>query len=111
MSPISEKEAKCMDDISNHSSERNFSEEGQDGRDSKMFNSLVSPEKIPVRCQITEEEAKKLEEQKRISLISMEIPNDEQMEEDELFSNLDIPDDHMDKRESFGRLTEKIKES
>ena len=47
MSPISDDRKKYMNDISNDSDDKNFSDEGQDGRDSKMYNSMISPDKIP----------------------------------------------------------------
>ena len=59
MSPISDGHEKYINDISNDSEDRNFSDEGQDGRDSKMYNSLITPEKTPAKIQISEEEAKK----------------------------------------------------
>ena len=81
MSPTSNDDHKCMDDISNNSSERNLSDEGQEGRDTMMYNSLVSPAKMPARGIDYNEEAKnaiEAEEKKRISLISMEMPKDDE---------------------------------
>lgn len=93
-----------MDDISNNSAERNFSEEGQDGRDTGMFNSLVSPDKIPSK---DNDNSNYLNLNKRVSEV-IEIPSEERMDENELFSNLDIPaDTNAEKRESFGRLSER----
>ena len=77
-----------------------------------MYNSLISPAKIPGQ----EEESKKslALAAKRVSEV-VEFPsNDEEIDENELFSNLAIPDDNTDtelKRESFGRLTEKLNEN
>lgn len=75
-----------------------------------MYNSLISPAKIPGQ----EEESKMPLNAKRVSEV-VEFPsNDEEIDENELFSNLAIPDDNTNtelKRESFGRLTEKIHEN
>ena len=61
MSPTSNEDHKCMDDISNNSSERNLSDEGQEGRDTMMYNSLVSPAKMPARGIDYNEEVKNAE--------------------------------------------------
>ena len=74
-----------------------------------MYNSLISPAKIPGQ----EEESKMPLNKPRISEV-VEFPNnEEEIDENELFSNLTIPEGNTDtelKRESFGRLTEKINE-
>ena len=107
MSPISDDHKKVMNDISNDSDESHSLEEN-DGRDSKMYNSLISPAKPP-----GEEESKVclINPATRISEV-VEFPNDEdEIDGDELFSSLAVPDDSDFKRESFGRLTEKLVEN
>lgn len=73
---------------------------------------MISPAKIPDKAETESEEAK-ISEAKRLSEV-LEIPGagEEFMNENELFSNLDIAaSDDFDKRESFGRLTEQINEN
>lgn len=69
-----------------------------------MFNSLVSPAKIPNN---DNDNSNCLNLNKRVSEV-IEIPSEERMDENELFCNLDIPADaNAEKRESFGRLSER----